>query len=58
MNGLNKNRGTEKPTKSAGTRIQGVAKNLMEVVEAENSSLCTHICSLHYALNVECPSLQ
>ena len=31
---------------------EGILKPQMEVVEAENASLCTHIWSMHYAMFV------
>ena len=51
--GLNKNRGREKDTKRAGTKLQGIVKNELELVQVQNDSLYTHICSLHFALTVE-----
>ena len=53
INGKNKNRVIENTTKSTGTNVQGTVKNQMEIVEAENYSLCAHMCSLHCPLTVE-----
>ena len=50
--GLNKNRGREKDNKRAGTKLQGFVKNELELVEVQNASLYTHICSLHCELTV------
>ena len=46
--GLNKNRGIEKDTKRAGTKLQGILKTELELVEVQNASLYTHICSLNF----------
>ena len=50
MNGMNKIRGREKPTKRAGTRGQVMVKIQLEIVEVEKSSLYLHRFSLHCAL--------
>ena len=57
-NGKKKNRVIYKPTKKEGTRLQGIVKNQMEIVEAENASLCTCIYSLYCAMTLEWPSLK
>ena len=54
MNELKENIGKNKPTKSAGTSVQGILKTQLEVVEVENVSLCPHILIQNYALTVEC----
>ena len=52
-NGENKNRGRENPTKGQVPAYKGLKKTQLEVVEVENTSICPHIRSLHYALTVE-----
>ena len=56
--GLNKNRGRDKGTKRAGTKLQGIVKTELELVEVRNASLYTHICSLHFELTVEYTSIK
>ena len=51
--GLNKNRGSDKDNKMAGTKLQRIVKTELESVEVQNASLYTHICSLHCELTVE-----
>ena len=58
MNGTNKDSGRENPTKNSGPIVQGMVKTQLEVLEVENDSLCPHICSLNYAMNVECIMLK
>ena len=58
MNGQKKIRRREKPTKRAGSSLQGIVETQMEIVEEEDHSLCPHRCSLHFALTVECPRLK
>ena len=43
MDDKKKIRERDKPSKRAGSRVQGIAKTQMEIVEAENNSLCTLI---------------
>ena len=42
MNGINKNRGRDNLTKSAGPSVIEIVKTQLKVVEIENVSLCTH----------------
>ena len=53
MNRHNKIREIYKPTKRSGTRIKEIVETKIEIVEAENHSLFTHVCSLNYALTVK-----
>ena len=48
----------DKHKKRSGPREQGIVKTQLEVMEVENSSLCTHIWSLHCALTVKWPRLK
>ena len=52
------NRGRKNTTKRAGPYVQGMVKTKLEVVRIENALLCPHICSLHFAITVECPRLK
>ena len=45
--------GRYKPTKMAGSIVQGVLKDRMEIVEAENCSLYPHRFSVNYSLTVK-----
>ena len=58
INGQNKNRGIENPTKRVVPSVQGIVKIHLEVVEVENASLYPRIFSLNYELTVECPRLR
>ena len=58
IGGLKKKMGREKPIEIAGPSVQWIVETQMEVVEAENASLCPHRRILHDALTVECPSLE
>ena len=42
----------------AGTSVQGMVKNQLEIVELEKLSLFPHRYSLYFALNVEYPGLK
>ena len=57
MNGLEKIRGRENPTKRSGPIQQGMVKTQTETVEVEKASLYPHRCSLHCALIVEYPRI-
>ena len=52
MNGLKKTRGIDEPTKSSGTREQGMANTQLETAEVEKSSICSHRRIIHCALIV------
>ena len=48
IDGLNKNRGREKDNKRTGTKLQGIVKNELELVEVQNDSILTYaVCILH-----------
>ena len=57
MNGKKRETGRDNPTKRAGPSVHGTRKNKLEILEVENASLYPHICSLIYALTVECTRL-
>ena len=44
--------------KKSGTNVKVIVENKMEIVEAENNSLCTHICSMNCAMIVKCSRLK
>ena len=52
MDGMKKNIGRENPKKREGTRLQGIVKTKLEVVEMENVSLFPRIYDLNYSLTV------
>ena len=58
MNGLNKKRVREKPTKKECPSVQGIVKTPLEVVKIEIFSHCPHRCSLHDTLTMEYPRLK
>ena len=52
MNGQNKTRRREKPTKIKGHIVQGIMGIRMETEEADKQSLCHQIFSLHCELTI------
>ena len=52
MYGKNKIRVREKPKKGVGHIVKGIVEIKIKIVEVENHSLCSHICSLNYTLAV------
>ena len=54
MKELKKNRVRHSPTKSLSPGVQGVVKNLLEIVEVKKYSLSAHRCSLQFSLTLEC----
>ena len=58
LNGMNKIRGGDNPTKRLDPILLSIVKNQLEDVEIENASFCPHICNMYYALNMKCIRLE